>query len=220
MTQQGFLLAFEGPDGAGKTTLSKALHRYLLEQGLESIWLSFPGSAEGMLGKLVYDVHHHPEDFGINALNPTSKQILHIAAHVDTIISIIRPAIQAGKIVILDRYWWSTWVYGRVSGVSVPALDAMLRVEIDSWGEILPLAVFLLSGQVPKRKGETETADKWKELSELYQELASLERSKYSVELISDDGAVDNSLQIVLDSLVKHIKLDVTGTKRNMNAKQ
>src|SRR5713101_3899196 len=110
MTEFGNLIIFEGPDGSGKTTLSSALAETLLAKGMDCEHLAFPGREDGSLGKQVYRVHHDPRSAGIEALTPTSLQVLHIAAHIDAIESRIFPALHAGKSIILDRFWWSTWV--------------------------------------------------------------------------------------------------------------
>ena len=113
---RGHLIVFEGPDGVGKTTLARLLTRELEHRGCHCLYKSFPGQEEGSLGRLVYDIHHHPHKFGIEQMSPTSLQMLHIAAHVDAIERDIKPSLQRGHHIILDRYWWSTLAYGIVGG--------------------------------------------------------------------------------------------------------
>ena len=100
----GKLIVLEGPDGVGKSTLSCALHRKLSQSSLTCEYLTFPGKETGTIGRLVYDLHHEPEKFGLVSLTAASLQTLHIAAHLDVIEQRIRPAINNGKWVILDRF--------------------------------------------------------------------------------------------------------------------
>src|SRR5687767_6166927 len=114
----GKLIVFEGPDGVGKTVISAAVTEHLKALGEPTKLLTFPGREPGTLGRLIYDVHHDPAHFGVAALTPASKQALHIAAHLDAIERAIIPTLRAGRHVLLDRFWWSTWVYGTVGGMN------------------------------------------------------------------------------------------------------
>jgi thymidylate kinase len=197
MQSPGYLFIFEGPDGAGKSTLAEALHSRLKERGVQCEAFSFPGKDVGTLGGLVNRLHHNSAAYGIPSINPVSVQVLHIAAHVDAIVGRIKPTLQSGTIVILDRFWWSTWVYGKASGVSDAALTGMLDVEFDAWGDIMPTVAFLIEGIAPKRTGEP--IDKWNTRAELYRELASHEAQRYPVEYISNEGNIEKSLEQVWD---------------------
>ncbi len=81
----GKLIVFEGADGAGKTTLIQAIFDSLREVGVKVERLAFPGAEAGTIGRLVYDIHHQPESFGVGAITPASLQTLHVAAHIDAI---------------------------------------------------------------------------------------------------------------------------------------
>jgi dTMP kinase len=71
--------------------------------------------------------------YRVSGLSSASLQLLHIAAHIDAIERRIKPTLGQGRIVILDRFWWSTMVYGAVSGVS----EALLRGMRDVLGTAL-----------------------------------------------------------------------------------
>lgn len=138
------LFVFEGPDGVGKSTVVEAARQRLLLLGVDCIADSFPGRRPGTLGALVYDLHHDSKKLGVDTIAEPSLQMLHVAAHVDSIQQRIGPLIAQGGTILLDRYWWSTWVYGKVGGVPEGQLKAMLAVEQIAWNGLVPSVLFLL----------------------------------------------------------------------------
>ena len=122
MSRPPRLFVFEGPDGIGKTTLSQRFAEELTLTGEECVWTSFPGREPGTLGRLVYNLHHDPSKHSVERIDPTSVQMLHIAAHFDAIGRVILPTIKSGRSVVMDRFWWSTWVYGVINGADQESL--------------------------------------------------------------------------------------------------
>ena len=145
MHRRGAVFAFEGPDGVGKTTLISAVEGMLTGLAQPVLTVSFPGRTPGTLGAHVYDLHHRPSEHNVHKLTPDGLQILHIAAHVDAIQSVIRPHVEKGDIVLLDRYWWSTWVYGLLSGIHSDSLEKMVELERSYWLDLAPQVVFLVT---------------------------------------------------------------------------
>lgn len=103
---------FEGIDNVGKTTIIQALHRKIKdERDDHCIALAFPGHEPRTLGSLVYHIHHHIEDYFDKPVNEASLQLLHIAAHIDLIQRKLIPLSRNNYIVLLDRFWWSTYIW-------------------------------------------------------------------------------------------------------------
>lgn len=192
MNQGGKLIVFEGPDGVGKTTLSKALARKLEQMGFPCDLLSFPGNDPGTLGRLIYDVHHFPLNFDVRSMNPTSRQLLHIAAHVDAIEQRILPTLREQRIVVLDRFWWSTWVYGMLSGINKKTLGLMIKVEMVHWGRITPNVAFLV--ERPSTVPDLQSLDHMRALSKEYERLAKRESNHYPVHLLKNYGGVEETI--------------------------
>ena len=191
---QGRLIVFEGPDGVGKSTLSKKLAVRLDEEGGPCEWLAFPGMQPGSLGDLVYRLHHDASSFGLGEVNPTSLQTLHIAAHIDAIEGHILPALRAGTWIVLDRFWWSTWVYGVAHAVPERSLEAMIKLELLHWGRVTPEAVFLI-----QRESDPPDLNKGlrRQVVERYRALAERERLCSRVVTLQNDSSIEDALDEV-----------------------
>lgn len=195
---RGQLIVFEGPDGVGKTTLSKRVADWLAAQGVRSRYISFPGQERGGLGKLVYDLHHVPERFAVGDLEPTARQLLHIAAHIDALYRTIRPALAAGESIVMDRYWWSTVVYGRTSAVDEQSIRLMIELEKVHWADVRPTIVFLLDRVVPARA--EQSLKEYCALQIAYNHLAAEQAQHCHVERISTDRTPDETFALIVSS--------------------
>lgn len=196
---QGRLIVFEGPDGVGKSTLSKRLAVRLDEEGARCEWLAFPGTQPGSLGDLVYRLHHDGSSLGLGKVNPTSLQTLHIAAHIDAIEEHILPALREGTWIVLDRFWWSTWVYGAAHEVPERSLEAMIKLELLHWGGVVPEAVFLI-----ERGGDSPDLNEGlrRRVVEKYRELAERERLCSRVVVLQNDSSIEDALDEVWVEIV------------------
>jgi len=181
---RGKLIVFEGPDAVGKSTLVQYLRILLKQERLPNEILSFPGDRPGTIGKLVYDLHHAPGKFGIEQISSIGLQALHIAAHLDAIAHTILPAINSGTWVVLDRFWWSTWVYGRAAGIDPRILDSLIGAEKLLWGQFAPSVVFLI--QRTKPFGDKPAGDEFAILSDLYRDLSTSEAANYEIITMAD----------------------------------
>ena len=193
--QRGALYVFEGPDGVGKSELAERLAQVLSASSVDCELLAFPGREPGTLGSLVYSLHHAPDRLGVQGLSATALQAMHIAAHIDAIEARILPAIKAGKSIILDRYWWSTKVYGLVGGANAEVIEQLIRAEMLSWGAVKPSVLFLIRRMQPLRD---EPMREWRRWSSAYKDLAAAERDSYPIRTIDNNGAIEEALHAIL----------------------
>lgn len=191
----GKLYVFEGPDSVGKSTLSRLFADHLGGVGEDCVHLAFPGNEDGTIGSLVYKIHHVPQELGITEPSYAALQILHVAAHIDAIQKRIIPALSAGKSVVLDRFWWSTLVYGRVAGLDEALLGLMISPEDYVWAGNFPAAVFLLERSNPF---EFPVSEGWLKCASLYSELAVVQESRHRVIRISNEGSIDDALKFAV----------------------
>ena len=193
--EPGRLIVLEGPDGVGKSTLAELLCGELSRLGRRCTLLRFPGKEPGSLGGLVYELHHNPELAGVQAVDPTALQALHVAAHLDEIATHIKPSLASGQDVVLDRFWWSTAVYGLSSGCDPDVIEGLLAVEKLAWGSLRPVAAFLILRPEPIDRDVNPAA--WNLLIDRYKDLASQENAI----LVENTASPSEALQ----SLLRHI---------------
>ena len=186
MTTNGNLLVFEGPDGVGKSTLVAETLRILRDKGIPFGTLAFPGKDPGTLGWTVDQIHHNPSSLGINSLTPLSLQALHIAAHLDHIEARILPALARGEWFVLDRFWWSTWVYGTANAVNPQVLDKLVATEQTAWLPVVPATAFLITRTSAFLPQHNEA--KFLELTRLYGQIAASAVTRHRVLSIENDS--------------------------------
>jgi thymidylate kinase len=208
---QGLLFVFEGPDGVGKTTLSKRFAEHLhVALGVPCEWFAFPGHEPASLGKLVYDLHHNPSRFRVKTIHPASMQLLHLAAHIDLIETRILPALRKGTAVVLDRFWWSMLAYGESTGLGPELLHRMLELEALHWGSVVPNVVFVLERTAPF--GEQLTL-KWGSLSEQYRRLAVREAGRYTIKRVLNENDVNETLRELVAAAAGQIHTTKAGAR-------
>jgi len=113
-------ITFEGIDGAGKSTQVEAVARYLGEAGLPHLVTREPGGT--VIGEAVRRVLLSRDNAAMSA---RAEVLLYLAARAQHVAEVIRPALDAGKIVLCDRFSDSTLAYqGYGLGLDLPFLTA------------------------------------------------------------------------------------------------
>ncbi|TDB38722.1 MAG: dTMP kinase [Actinobacteria bacterium] len=102
----GVFITFEGGDGSGKTTQILRLASALREVGCEPLLLREPGGT--VVGEGVRDILLDPRHEG---LDPVAETLLFAASRAQLSATVIKPALEAGRVVICDRYADSTVAY-------------------------------------------------------------------------------------------------------------
>lgn len=190
-TNQGRLFVFEGPDDVGKTTLSGMLSNYLSKEGSNNQVLSFPGCEPETVSELIYRLYHDPAALGVRSISTLAMQVMVTAAHIEVIEERVKPLLRSGVDVILDRFWWSTWVYATLQGVSVEARNLMIELELQSWENIQPNLLFLVLRKEPLLPQPLH--HNWPEIVRLYKELFKIQEGLANVELVTNDGSLSQT---------------------------
>lgn len=102
----GLFVAFEGGDGAGKSTQSALLARWLDEQGVEVVQTREPGGTA--LGRSLRELVLHGQD---GSVSPRAEALLFAADRAHHVATLVRPALGRGAVVLTDRYLDSSVAY-------------------------------------------------------------------------------------------------------------
>ncbi len=165
---QGLFITFEGGEGAGKSTQIARLSEYLRSDGEDVLVTREPGGTPGAEA-----ARHVILSGAAESLGPAMEAILFAAARNDHVEQVIRPALQAGRTVLCDRYIDSSRVYQGVTGNLDPQL--MRAIERTAINGLIPDLTIILDlpaelglQRANKRRG-TDIADRFeKETVELH----------------------------------------------------
>ncbi|MEA2661215.1 MAG: dTMP kinase [Chloroflexota bacterium] len=133
----GLFLSFEGGEASGKSVQAKRLADWLRSDGRDVVSVREPGSTP--VGERVRDIVLHAPEI---PLAPNAQALLYSTARAQLVRDVIRPALDAGKIVIVDRFYDSTLAYqGFGHGADLDQLRAVTDFAV---GDVRPRLTLLL----------------------------------------------------------------------------
>jgi len=207
---RGFFLSMEGPDGCGKTTQANLLEQSLRQLGFDLVRTREPGGCpiSEKIRQIILDTEN-AEMCG------TCEALLYAASRAQHVHQVIRPAVEAGKVVLSDRFVDSSVAYqggGRAMGVDMirqinePAVDGMLPdatvyLAIDHTTAMNRR----LSASRPDRL-EMESGAFHGRVQAAYEELINRDRQRFIV--VSGDQPVEEIARQVLRQVLKRLEPD------------
>lgn len=196
MTKRGAFICIEGIDASGKTTQARRLVRNLRLKGIDAIYTTEPSS--GRVGRLI---RRHVLDRKKRV--PIAVEALLFAAdRVEHVETKIKPALKKGKVVVCDRYVYSTLAYQGAAG-----LDLKWIKQINRFALTPNLALFLdvppeiVVQRLKPKRSVMETSQNQQRVREVYMRMVKEGR------MVAVDGnkpvenVTDEILRIVLDFL-------------------
>ncbi|MDI3529571.1 MAG: dTMP kinase [Thermoanaerobacter sp.] len=148
---KGKFISFEGIDGCGKTTQIKFLKEYLLKKGYNILVLREPGGTN--VGEKVRDILLDKYNF----ISPVTEMLLYASSRAQLVEEKILPAIEEGKIVLLDRFVDSSYVYqGYARGLGIEKVKVVN--EIATMGILPDVTIYIdiTPEEAMKRRGKRE----------------------------------------------------------------
>jgi dTMP kinase len=180
-TYSGWFVAFEGGDGAGKSTQLERLREWLEVRGIDIVVTREPGGTP-----LGHELRRLLLDGGDVASR--AEVLLYAADRAQHVETVIRPALERGAVVLTDRYVDSSLAY-QVGG---RALDAEDVAKVNAWAttELVPDLTVLLDvdpavslGRIPGTPDrlESESPEFHERVRAAFKGLAAKEPRRYLV---------------------------------------
>lgn len=116
--ERGVLVVLEGIDGSGKTTQARALLRRLRRRGYPAAFFREP--TRGRWGREIKRLAARAD-----SLTPEQELDLFVRDRRENVERNLRPALEAGRIVVLDRYYFSTIAYQGAKGIDTRRIRRM-----------------------------------------------------------------------------------------------
>ena len=200
---RGRFITLEGGEGVGKSTQVKALAEALRQRGIDVLVTREPGGSEGAEKIRELLLEGSVERWGARA-----EMLLFAAARADHVQKAIRPALEAGRWVICDRFTDSSLAYqGGAGGLGIETVRA---INVAAVGDLFPdrtLVLMLDEGGERARVRDGGAGDRiggrgddyHRKVDAAFRIIAAEEPER--VQLIDASGAPDRVTQRLLDAI-------------------
>lgn len=192
-------ISLEGVDGSGKSTQARLLVEAL---GPETVAIREPGGTDA--AERIRELLADPE-FDVD---PFAELLLFSAARVDLLNRVIRPALEAGKVVVADRFADSSVAYqGGARGLGTSHVLSLTDTVIDG---LWPDLTLLLKVDPETGLGRANSDDRFeaeglelqRAVAEAYEEIAIIASDR--VVVIDASGSVEEVHARVMDAVRSH----------------
>jgi dTMP kinase len=133
----GKLIVLEGSEGAGKTTQARLVTRWIEGLGHEVVAVREPGGTA--IGDEVRRILLDTPD---GAVDDAAEALLYMASRAQLVDRVVRPALSRGAIVLLDRFFLSTYAY-QITGRGLPEDEVRAANRLAVGGLVPDLTIML-----------------------------------------------------------------------------
>jgi dTMP kinase len=145
----GKLIVLEGPEGAGKTTQAPLVARWIEDLGHEVVAVREPGGTA--IGDQVRRILLDTPD---GAVADATEALLYMSSRAQLVDRVIRPALTRGAVVLLDRFFLSTYAY-QITGRGLPEEEVRAANRLAVGGLVPDLTIMLT---IPAAEGLARVA--------------------------------------------------------------
>lgn len=125
--EKGYFITFEGPEGAGKSTIAKQIKDYLVESGKSVTLTREPGGIDiaEKIRSIILDKRH-------TMMDGRTEALLYAAARRQHLVEKVIPALKQGHVVLCDRFIDSSLAYqGYARGLGMEEVLDINKFAID-----------------------------------------------------------------------------------------
>jgi len=195
--KRGYFICVEGLDGSGKTTQARVLVRNLRRRGFNAVYTSEPSVGE--VGKFIRGFVLDREDRVPAAL----EALLFAADRVDHVERVVKPLLKEGKVVVCDRYVYSTLAYQGAAGLSLDWIEAVNRFALKPHLALLiDVPPDVVVKRLKRKKTVMETKRNQRRVREVYLKMVRDKR----LMLVDGDKPVREVAKSVLDAVLGLLK--------------
>lgn len=192
----GILIAIDGIDGAGKTTQVRLLESAMLGVGETVIVSKEP--TDGEWGQKL-------RDSALQGRMPVEQELeAFIYDRQDHLKNKVIPALKAGSVVILDRYFYSTIAYQGILLANYTTIEQRIRANV-----VVPDAAFWLDlpadiavGRVTARDGQPNLFERQEDLLRAGEIFRSISKSDTKLRQVDGSLPVESLHRLIVDDLV------------------
>lgn len=163
MTMRGVFICIEGLDGSGKSTQAKLLTKKLCKEGYSAIYTAEP--SQGKIGKFI-----RKRLFEQERMPTTVEALLFAADRIEHVQDTVVPSLNEGKIVISDRYVYSSLAYQGSSGLSLEWIETInsnaQKPDLSIFVDVAPEVVL---ERLKRKKSVMENLATQSRVREIYQ---------------------------------------------------
>jgi len=151
-------VTFEGCEGVGKSTQVRLVREYLERTGQTAVYIREPGSTK--ISEQIRDVIGNPDN---TEMTDITEAMLFAASRAQLVREVIRPALEAGELVICDRYIDSSVAYqGYARGMGVELIKKINEPAIDG---VMPNVTIFIDLKPSESWRNTKNADRMEQES-------------------------------------------------------
>ncbi|MFJ7756164.1 dTMP kinase [Peribacillus muralis] len=208
--KRGIFITMEGPEGAGKTTITQMLGKALQEEGYQVLLTREPGGVP--ISEQIREVILNKKN---TAMNPRTEALLYAAARRQHLVEVVKPELDRGGIVLCDRFIDSSLAYqGHARGLDIEEVYSINKFAI---GDMMPDVTFFFNidpeeglkriqsnGEREVNRLDLEALDFHKKVCEGYQIIIDRWRERF---IIVDAGrSIDEVLEETKAGLIGILK--------------
>lgn len=153
--KKGYLITFEGGEACGKSTQIKKFAKYLEDNHIDFILSREPGGTE--VGEKIRELLLHSKC----DMSSTVEFLLFSASRAQHYEKVVKPALDAGKVVLLDRFYDSSFVYqGYAGNLNLDDLKSVTNFAVNGTEPDLTFLLDISYEDGMKRKQKDENLKK------------------------------------------------------------